>query len=99
MWTARRQSGAVDPSAIAQVLSRRREDVEDPHLVQLVVTDEHAVAVPDGTRCKVDLALTEHHTCFVVGFTDAEVELAAHHDAQLLLVDVVMQERSGCPAI
>src|SRR6476659_3148515 len=66
MSTARRQSGAVDPSAIAQVLSRGREDVEDPHLVQLVVTDEHAVAVPDGTRRQVDLARTEHHPRLVI---------------------------------
>ena len=57
MSTARRQSGAVDAiSHCARSSSRGREDVEDPHLVQLVVTDEHAVAVPHGARRQVDLA-------------------------------------------
>ena len=44
------------PSAIAQVLSRWGEHVEDPDLVQLVVADEDAVAMPHGPRREVDLA-------------------------------------------
>ena len=61
MSTASRQSGADRrASAIAQVVARRREDVEDPALVVLVVADEDAVAVPDGSRREVHLAGAEH---------------------------------------
>ena len=44
--------GAVELSALAQVLARRSEHVEDPDLAVLVVADEDAVAVPDGSRAR-----------------------------------------------
>ena len=88
MSTARRQS---EPAA--EVLARRGEDVEDPHLVELVVADEHAVAVPDASRREVDLAGAQHGSLGRVLGADAEVERAAHDDAELLLVVVVVEDR------
>ena len=98
MSTARRQSGdghADQPFRVRSV-ARRGEHVEDPALVELVVADEHAVAVPDVIaargRPRRRRATTRR---LVVGVADAEVERAAHDDAELLVVDVVVQERSG----
>src|SRR3954453_21142836 len=93
--TASRQSGAADASAIAQVLSRWGEHVEDPDLVHLSVTHEDAVAVPHGPRREIPLARAEFDARLILWFADAEVELAAHDDAELLVIDVVVQERSG----
>src|SRR5262245_35167596 len=91
MSTASLQSA----SPIAQVLSRRREHVEDPALVQLVVADEVAVAVPDASRREVRLALTDRDAVLALGIRiDPEVERAAHDDAELLVAIVLVEERA-----
>src|SRR3954453_8768271 len=95
MSTASRQSGAADRSAIAQVLSRWGEHVEDPDLVHLFVTHEDAGAVPHGPRREIHLTRAQFNARWILWFTDAEVELAAHDDAELLVIDVMVQERSG----
>jgi hypothetical protein len=79
--------------------SRRREHVEDPHLVVLVVADEDALAVPDGGRGEVEVAGAQLVARAVVGVADAEVERAAHDDAELLLDVVAVQERAGGAAL
>src|SRR4051794_6629309 len=94
MSTASRQSGAAAASAISEVLSRWGEHIQDPDLVHLVVPDEDAVAVPHGTRREIHLAGAELDARLILRFADAEVELAAYDDAELLLVDVMVQERS-----
>src|SRR3954447_3519213 len=98
MSTASRQSGAAAASAISQVLSRWGEHIEDPDLVHLVVADEDAVAVPHRPRREVHLAGAELDARLIPRFADAEVELAAYDDAELLLVDVMVQERSRGPS-
>src|SRR4029078_2558874 len=69
MSTASRQSDVVGAAAIAEVLSRRGEDVEDPHLVHLVVADEDAVAVPDGSGGQGHAARAGVHARLAVPLT------------------------------
>src|SRR3954470_2702625 len=97
MSTASLQSAIS--SLLGEVGAGGREHVEDPALVELVVADEDRVAVPDGTRREVRLAGVEHDPLLRVGVVaDAEVDLAAHHHAQLLVVGVMVQEAAGGPA-
>ena len=52
--------------------------------------------MPDRAGREVGPALVEHHSGVVLRIiADPEVEAPPHHDAELLVLDVVVQDRSG----
>ncbi len=78
----------------------RREHIEDPALVEFLVADEHALAVPDTLGCQVGLVGPDDITALVglvVG--DAEVEGASHDDPELFVVVVFVEERTLGPSV
>src|SRR5258706_15940971 len=50
--------------------------------------------MPHRSRGEVDLAGTEDDACLVIRLADPEVERAAHDAAELLLFEVMMEDRS-----